>query len=84
MGGTIPVMRLDQYIEGYQAHLEAKAADHLGNPAAPDTTGLLRRLKLRSKRLQRIGKEVDRLDKEEGVSLEQDRPIEYECGRARR
>jgi hypothetical protein len=43
----------------YQDHPEAKAADRFGNPAGPETTGLLYRLKLRSKRLRRIGKEVE-------------------------
>jgi hypothetical protein len=78
MHGTIPVMRLSQYIEGYQDHPEAKAADRFGRPAGPETTGLLQRLKLRSKRLQRIGKEVDRLDQEEGASLEPAPPVEYQ------
>ncbi len=32
-----------------------------------------------SKRLARIGKEVDRLDQDEGASLTPDRPVEYEC-----
>ena len=68
--GTVPVMRLSTYIDAYQNHPEAKAADRFGNPAGPETTLLLYRLRLRSKRLQRIGKEVDRLDQEEGASLD--------------
>ena len=78
MAGTVPVMRLNTYIDSYQNHPEAKAADRFGNPAGPETTGLLYRLKLRSKRLQRIGKEVDRLETEEGAALEPVQPIEYE------
>jgi hypothetical protein len=78
MVGTLSVMRLNEYVEQYQRHPEAKAADQDGNPARPDTIGLLGRLKLRSKRLRRIGKEVDRLDEDEGASLEPDQPTEYE------
>ena len=78
MAGTIPVMRLDQYIAGYHSHPEAKAADQFGNPAGPDKTGLLSRLRIRSKALSRIGKEVDRLKGDEGASLDADLPVEYE------
>jgi hypothetical protein len=39
---------------------------------------LLGRLRVRSKKLVRIGKEVDRLDQDEGASLERDQPVEYE------
>jgi hypothetical protein len=35
-------------------------------------------LRVRSEKLVRIGKEVDRLDQEEGASLEPDQPVEYE------
>ena len=75
MEGTIPVTRLSEYVDQYQRHPEAKAADWKGDPAGPDTIGLLGRLRLRSTRLTRIGKEVDRLDQEEGASLEPDRPV---------
>jgi hypothetical protein len=78
MAGTIGMMRLADYTEDYQRHPEAKAADRDGNPAGPETIGLLGRLQVRSKRLARIGKEVDRLDEEEGVALEPEQPIEYE------
>jgi hypothetical protein len=78
MEGTIPVTRLSEYVDQYQRHPEAKAADWKGDPAGADTIGLLGRLRLRSIRLTRIGKEVDRLDQEEGASLEPDRPVEYE------
>jgi hypothetical protein len=42
------------------------------------TIGLLGRLRVRSKKLARIGKEVDRLDEDEGAALEPEQPIEYE------
>jgi len=79
MDGTIPVMRLSEHVEQYQRHPEAKAADRNGNPAGPDTIGLLGRLRIRSTRLTRIGKEADRLDEDDGVSLAPSRPAEYEC-----
>ncbi|MFY9737874.1 MAG: hypothetical protein WAK11_02370 [Candidatus Cybelea sp.] len=78
MAGTIGVMRLADYVDNYQRHPEAKAADREGNPAGPETVGLLGRLRVRSKKLARIGKEVDRLDQDEGASLEPDQPVEYE------
>jgi hypothetical protein len=68
---------LNDYIEGYHRHPEAKAADQNGNPAGPDTVGLLGRLRVRSEKLARIGKEVDRLDQDEGASLESLDPAEY-------
>ncbi|MGB8150595.1 MAG: hypothetical protein WCE97_05310, partial [Candidatus Cybelea sp.] len=72
------VMRLADYVDDYKRHPEAKAADRDGNPAGPDTIGLLGRLRVQSKKLARIGKEVDRLDEEEGAALEPEQPIEYE------
>jgi len=78
MDGTLAVIRLNEYIETYHRHPEAKAADQDGNPAGPDTVGLLGRLRVRSEKLVRIGKEVDRLDQDVGASLEPDQPIEYE------
>ncbi|HVR45249.1 MAG TPA: CRISPR-associated endonuclease Cas1 [Candidatus Binatia bacterium] len=79
MAHTVPVMRLSEYVQEYGRHPEAKAADWKSNPAGPDTIGLLHRLPLQSKRLIRIGKEVDRLGGDEGATLEPDRPVEYEC-----
>jgi predicted transcriptional regulator len=38
----------------------------------------LHRLRVRSRELARIGKEVDRLDEDEGAVLEREQPIEYE------
>jgi len=78
MDGTLSVIRLSEYIELYYRHPEAKAADQNGGPAGPDTVGLLGRLRVRSETLVRIGKEVDRLDQDEGASLEPDQPVEYE------
>lgn len=78
MAGTIGVTRLADYVANYQRHPEAKAADRFGNPAGSDTIGLLRRLAVRSRKLARIGKEIDRLDEDEGAALEPEQPIEYE------
>jgi hypothetical protein len=78
MDGTLSVIRLNEYIELYHRHPEAKAADQNGNPAGPDTVGLLGRLRVRSEKLVRIGKEVDRLDQDDGASLGPDQPVEYE------
>jgi hypothetical protein len=78
MAGTIGVMRLADYVDDYQRHPEAKAADRDGRPAGPETIGLLGRLRVQSKKIARIGKEVDRLDEEEGAALQPEQPIEYE------
>jgi hypothetical protein len=78
LAGTMGVMRLADYVENYQRHPEAKAADRDGNPAGPETVGLLGRLRVRSRKLARIGKEVDRLDEYDGAALEPEQPIEYE------
>lgn len=78
MAGMVPVMRLSEYVRDYARHPEAKATDRDGRAAGPDTVGLLYRLPLESKRLIRIGKEVDRLSAEEGVTLRPDQPVEYE------
>jgi hypothetical protein len=74
---AIPVMRMDEYVEQYRRHPEIKAADAEGNPAGPEAMGMLRRLELQSVRLTRIGKEVDRLDQDEGASLEGNGPVEF-------
>lgn len=72
------VIRLSGYVDQYQRHPEAKAADAMGEPAGEDTVGYLGRLRLQSRKLRRLGKEVDRLGGDEGVSLVPDRPVEYE------
>jgi hypothetical protein len=79
MAGTIGVTMLQDYIDGYQDHPEAKAADAQGQPAGRGTIGLLGRLRVRSTPVKRIGKEVDRLSGDEGATLEEERPIEYVC-----
>lgn len=79
---SIPVMRLDQYIDEYRQHPEAKAADEHGNSSGPETRGLLHRLVLSAGAPTRIGKEVDRVDEAEGTSLDDEGPIRYEVGKA--
>jgi hypothetical protein len=78
MHDTTPVTRLSEYVDMYQDHAESKAADSKGDPARPHTIGLLGRLRLKSQRLNRIGKEIDRLDQDDGASVTPDRPVEYE------
>ncbi|HEY1883026.1 MAG TPA: hypothetical protein VGG51_08295 [Candidatus Cybelea sp.] len=75
--GTIPVLRMDEYIREYRCHPEGKAADLNGNRAGSDARGVLRRLSVSSVYLARIGKEVDRLDEDEGASLDGAEPQEY-------
>jgi hypothetical protein len=78
MDGAIEVTTLrGEYLGLYQRYPESKAADRDGNPAGPDTIGLLGRLRVRSGRLLRIGKEVDRLSEDEGASLGPELPVEY-------
>ncbi|HEY5256825.1 MAG TPA: hypothetical protein VIJ12_00440 [Candidatus Baltobacteraceae bacterium] len=76
--GTIPVLRMNEYLEQYRRHPEAKAADANGNPAGEETVGVLGRLEVRSGEPARIGKEIDRLDQDEGATLDGEAPIEYE------
>jgi hypothetical protein len=75
--GTIPVLRMDEYIREYSCHPEGKAGDVDGNRAGTHARGVLRRLALTSVRLARIGKELDRLDEDEGASLDGSEPKEY-------
>ena len=77
MDGTLWVIRLNECIELYHRHPEAKAADQKGNATGPDTVGLLGRLLVRSEKLVRISEDVDRLDQDEGASLEPGQPVEY-------
>lgn len=78
--GTIPIMRMSDYIEDYRCHPEGKAADLDGSRAGSDTRGVLGRLAVRAVRLTRIGKEIDRLDEDEGASLDGSEAIEYIVG----
>jgi hypothetical protein len=76
--GTVPVMTLAEYVEGYARHPESKAADAEGNPAGEDTRGFLGRLHLTSGAPTHIGKEIDRLDEVEQTTLEDELPIAYD------
>jgi hypothetical protein len=75
--GSIPVMRLDEFIGNYARHPESKAAGPDGKPAGPDTKGVLGRLHLTDGQPRRIGKEVDRLDEGEDFTLGDTDPAEY-------
>jgi hypothetical protein len=78
LDGTLAVMRLNEYIESYHRHPDAKAADKDGNPAGPDTIGLLGWLHVKQYgKVARIGKEVDRLDEDEDAALESELPVDY-------
>jgi len=76
--GTVPVMTLKEYIDGYARHPESKSADAKGNPAGEETRGLLGRLHLTSGPPTHIGKEIDRLEEAEQTTLEDDEPIMYD------
>jgi hypothetical protein len=76
--GTIPVMRLNEFIAQYADHPESKAAGPDGLPATAETRGVLGRLHLTDGEPARIGKEVDRLDADEGDALVWDQPVEYQ------
>jgi len=75
--GTVPVMRLDQFVELHEEHPEAKAAAPNGVPASEDDRGVLGRLRLYAGAPRRIGKEVDRLDEDDEYSLGAPDPAEY-------
>ena len=75
--GSIPVMRLDEFIGNYARHPEAKAAGPDGKPAGPESQGVLGRLHLTDGQPRRIGKEVDRLDEGEDFTLGGIDPAEY-------
>lgn len=75
--GSIPFLRMDEYIREYRSHPEGKAGDLNGNRAGTDARGVLRRLSVTSIHLARIGKEIDRLGEDEGASLEGSEPKEY-------
>jgi hypothetical protein len=76
--GTVPVLSLAEYVEEFRRHPEAKAADSEGIPCTEETRGVLFSLSLESDGAIRIGKEVDRLDEDEGTSLDNDGPLEYD------
>lgn len=72
-------MRLDEFVRRYAEHPESKAAGPDGKPATAATRGVLGRLHLRSGEPERIGKEVDRLDEDDGDNLDQSRPMRLNC-----
>jgi hypothetical protein len=76
--GAIPVMRLTEYVERYRKHPESKAADAQGNVCPEETRGLLYPLHLESDGPIHIGKEVDRLDEDEGTTLRDNEPVVYD------
>ena len=75
----MPVTRLDEFIAQYAEHPESKAAGPDGLPATSETRGLLGRLHLTDGRPSRIGKEIDRLDEDDGERLERDEPFAYDA-----
>lgn len=79
--GSVPVMRLDELIENYARHPEAKAAGPDGKPAEPETRGVLGRLHLYDGPPVRIGKEIDRLDEDDDFQLKASDPESYKLKR---
>ena len=77
-----PVVRLNEYIERYRNHPESKAAGGDGSQCTEETRGLLHPLMLESARPIHIGKEVDRLDEDDGTTLLQAESITYEARRS--
>ncbi len=76
--GTVAVATLAQYIEAYRRHPEAKAAGADGQPCREETTGMLFPLTMKAVALHRIGKEMDRLDEDDGGLLDDDaEPVVY-------
>jgi len=75
--GTVPVQTLEEFAAAHARHPEAKAADAEGNLAGPDTRGLLHRLHIVSGRPMHIGKEIDRIEEDEGIDLDAAGPVEY-------
>lgn len=73
------VLSLAEYVEQFRRHPEAKSADSEGNPCTDETRGVLYSLPLESDGAIRIGKEVDRLDEDEGTSLDNDGPLNYDA-----
>ncbi len=77
LAGLTQVLNMDDFIGRYATHPEAKAAGPDGLPCTAETRGLLGRLDLLDSAPVRVGKEIDRLDEGEGVSLLNDEPICY-------
>jgi hypothetical protein len=77
--GAVPVLSLAEYVEEFRRHPELKAADSEGIPCTEETRGVLFSLPLESDGAIRIGKEVDRLDEDEGTSIDNDGPLVYDA-----
>jgi hypothetical protein len=75
--GTVPVMRLREFVDRHERHPESKAAGSDGLPATEETRGILGRLNLYDGPPQRIGKEVDRLSEDEDYLLDATDPTQY-------
>lgn len=76
LSGTIPILSLAQYVERYASHPESKAAAPDGTPANSSTRGLLGRLHFHAADTSLVGKEINRLDEDDGVSIEDVEPIQ--------
>ena len=75
LAGAVSVLGLADFVKLYSTHPEAKAAGADGLPCQRGTRGLLRRLALLDTIPVRIGKEIDRLDQDEAVSVRDNQPI---------
>ena len=74
---AIPVIRLNEYVERYRMHPESKAGNAQGALCTEETRGPLYPLHLESDASIHVGKEVDRLDEDEGTTLTDNEPIVY-------
>jgi hypothetical protein len=70
--------RLNEYVEQYKSTSGSQSSRSRRQSSWARNGGLLGQLFVRSAKLARIGKEVNRFDQDEGVSLEPDQPVEYE------
>jgi hypothetical protein len=66
-----PVQTMEELARQYASHPEAKGADASGNQSGPEFRGLLGRLHLRVTSMVHVGKEIDRLDEDAGISLDE-------------
>jgi hypothetical protein len=78
LAGSMPIMSLADYVTSYASHPEAKAAGTDGKPSGREARGVLGRLHLTAAGPAHIGKEIDRLDEDQGESLDDDGPITYD------
>ena len=82
MAGTIGVMRLADYVDDYQRHPEAKAADQRWQSRRTGDDRPPRRLRVRSKRLRGSARRSIGLDEEEGAALEPEQPSRIRARRS--